>query len=116
MPRVNIRIHRFTLVAAFFFSPYPRSKFFRHPKVWADTLLIRVQSMKLRNSFASVRNPKGKGQFDLMERRVECSWPKGQKHVCWWGPVLTASICTGRHCCFFLSACFLTFPLTEMSF
>lgn len=81
MPRVNIRIHRFTLVAAFFFSPYPRSKFFRHPKVWADTLLIRVQSMKLRNGFASVTNPKGKGQFDLMEQRVECSWPKGQ-NVC----------------------------------
>lgn len=36
-------------------------------KGWADTLLIREQSMKLRNSRAAVTNPKGKEQFDPME-------------------------------------------------
>lgn len=117
MPRVNVRIHRLTLVAAFFFPPYPSSKFSDILKVWANTLLIRVQSMKLRNGLASVTNPKGKGEFDLVEWRVECWWPLGQKHVCWWGAVLTASVCTSKHYCFlFFISLLLTFPLFEMSF
>lgn len=38
--------------------------------------------MKLRSGLTSVTNPKGKGQYDLMEQRVECWWPLGQKCMC----------------------------------
>jgi len=116
MPSVNIKIYRFTLVAEFFPPHYPRSNFFRNPKVWADNLLIRMQSLKLRNGLASVTNPKGKGQFDLVEWRVECRCSPGQKCVLCWGAVLATCVCTGEKGCYFLSAHFLTFPIIEMSF
>lgn len=63
----------FTLVSTFSHSLFILYLNFLHIlKVWAYILLIRVQSMKVRNGLAPITNPRERGQFDVMEQRVEC--------------------------------------------